>query len=57
MSDEIFRLLPILILPVSHYKLLHSENGNRLRWRWRGGTDRGREKGKDGPEEGGGGVE
>lgn len=42
MSDEIFRLLPILISTMSHYKLLHSENGNRLRrvgWRdWpRGG--------------------
>lgn len=54
MSDEIFRLLPILILPVSHYKLLHSENGNRLRWR-RGGTDRG--KAKKGREEKGRGVE
>lgn len=44
MSDEIFRLLPILILPVSHYKLLHSENGNRLRVGMEGGTDRGEGK-------------
>lgn len=35
MSDEIFRLLPVLISPVSHYKLPHSENGNGSRWRWR----------------------
>lgn len=54
MSDEIFRLLPILILPVSHYKLLHSENGNRLRWRWREGLTEVGGKGKD---RRGGGVE
>lgn len=54
MSDEIFKLLPILILPVSHYKLLHSENGNRLRWRRREGATEVGEKAKDGR---GGGAE
>lgn len=51
MSDEIFRLLPVLILPVSHYKLLHSENGNGLRWRWREGpteVERGKREGQEG---------
>ena len=48
MSDEIFRLLPILILPVSHYKLLHSENGNRLRRRWREGVTEVGEEGMGG---------
>lgn len=55
MSDEIFRLLPILISPVSHYKLPHSENGNGSRWRWRwrwrwkeGLTEEGKEGRRDG---------
>lgn len=58
MSDEIFRLLPVLISAVSHYKLPHSENGNGWRWtrkeggrverrkkKWGGGQD------EEGPEE------
>lgn len=56
MSDEIFRLLPILILPVSHYKLLHSENGNRLRWRWREGLTEVGEKREGQKGRGSGGV-
>lgn len=53
MSDEILRLLPLLILPVSQYKLLHSENGNRLRWRRREGvTEVGHRKGWEAEREG-----
>lgn len=43
MSDEIFRLLPVLISPVSHDKLPHSENGNGWRWGREGGADGGGE--------------
>lgn len=55
MSDEIFWLLPILILPVSHYKLLHSENGNGLRWGWREGLTEvgGKKEGWQGERSGG----
>lgn len=62
MSDEIFRLLPVLISPVSHYKLPHSENGNGWRWRWRwrrkeGLTEAGEGGRQDGDGEAGGGEE
>lgn len=54
MSDAILlRLLPILISAMSHYKLLHSQNGNRLRWRWREGEMDGW---MDGGKGGGSGV-
>lgn len=54
MSDEIFRLLPVLISPVSHYKLPHSENGNGLRQSWKEGLT---EVGKEGRREGEGARE